>query len=179
MGETIKIDASVVKSTLIGLISAGLVVSGYAMFELNRQNNDLRRDISDLRTRFDTYQQNHVLVQNLQKNAAPVEVKAEPAPTPAAAPQPAPAQPAATGTTLTFEMLQPGALARPPLPLSAPAGGAPKTAKNLPADSQRRVAKSNDSAIPEKTEKSDDQFVLLDKAAARDAAPSQFTLLRQ
>lgn len=183
------------KSVAVGLVSAALVVSGYGLLEMNRQNNDLRKQISALNTRLDTYQQNYALIQNPPKTPS-VEVKAEPAaPAPAqpvavaaqpvaakpVTPEPANAQPAATAGRITFDMLAPGLEARPPLPLEAPVGGIPKTPKVARAEAPRAVARTNDTAITDKQDSTwDNQFVLRNhEAGESESASGQLTIAGQ
>ena len=197
MSETVKIDKSMFKSVAVGIVSAALVVSCYGLFDANRQKAELRKEITDLKTRLDTYQRSFAMIQT-----PPISQSAEVKPAPAApAPtQPAPqaaqpehakpgviepvaAQPTVTAGRITFDMLAPGLEARPPLPMEAPVGGITKTPKIAKVESRREVARSNAPAITDKQDKDttwDNQFVLRNKEAdAGESGSGQLTIAGQ
>ena len=197
MSETVKSDKSMLKSVAVGIVSAALVVSCYGLFDANRQNTELRQEISDLKTRLDNYQRSFAMIQT-PPVSQPVEIKPAPvAPAPAqSAPEasqpaqtkpvtaePVAAEPAVTAGRITFDMLAPGLEARPPLPMEAPVGGITKTPKVAKAEARREVARSNAPAITDKQDKDttwDNQFVLRNKEAdAGESASGQLTIAGQ
>lgn len=184
MSEGRKIDWSVVKPAVIGLGTFGLALSIAVMVDMSRQNTDLRRDLSELRSRFDQSQQNLALLQRLPST------QLSPAPPQAPAVQPQPVAPPAeaapvhaTGTSLTFEMLVPGEAARPPIPLKAPLDGVPKSVKreqSPPKREERRDAPPEGAVLAQADgEKPHSKFNLLDKTAAEQPRTHNFKLLGQ
>ena len=192
MSEVRKIDWPALKPVVIGVGSFALAMSIALMVDMTRQNSDLRRDLSELRIRFDQSQQNLALLQRLPASA-PVAVQPAAAPAPQsqapAAPvkkEPVEAEPArASATSLTFNMLMPGDEARPPLPVKAPIDDVPKSAKrDQPVQKQGEPrGNGNGPAAAQQGETSGERprsrFVLLDKSAVEQPRQSNFKLIGQ
>lgn len=184
-------------SVAVGIVSAAMVVSCYGLLDANRQKTELRKEITDLKTRLDTYQRSFAMIQT-PSSSQPAEVKTAPtAPAPAqpapqaaqpdqakpVAAEPVAAQPAVTAGRITFDMLAPGLEARPPLPMEAPMGGITKAPKIAKMEARREVARANAPAITDKQDKDttwDNQFVLRNKEAdAGESGSGQLTIAGQ
>lgn len=190
MSEVRKIDWSVIKPVAIGVGSSALALSIALMVHMTLQNSELRRDLSELRVRFDQSQQNLALLQRLPASA-PVAVQPVAAPAPQPQPVAEPVEKAPTesaparglASSLVFNMLMPGEDARPPLPVKPPITDVPKSAKRDQPVQRQEEPRGNGPANAQQGETSGEKprsgFVLLDKSAVEQPRQSNFKLIGQ